>query len=169
MSPAEELLQVWRPIFQEGIALCDGINQVPNSCACRDADQHLNGQCDCPKDEIPPASGEQGNETCSEILSRLRADLSLFSQDFARIAAPLANGAERGLELRRDVFLTIDDLQRIVEAVGRLDKAVVGFRRTCDLLELRRLKQRSNELRDHLTELNKLLDVPQLEAGNQPR
>jgi hypothetical protein len=160
ISSADQLRQQWRPIFQEGIEFCDRIQQVPNSCACKDADQHLDGRCDCDLDKPQARFGDVKRETCSLILSRIRADLSLFSQDFARIAVPLANEAESGLELRRDVFLTVNDLQRIVQAAERIDKAVVGFRRTCDLLELRRLKQRSVELRDHLIELNKLLDPP---------
>jgi len=160
MSAAEQLLQAWRLIFQEGIQLCDGISKVPDSCACKDPDQHLNAQCDCVPDQMQSGDGHSQTESCSDILARLRADLTLFSQDFGSIAVPLANPAESGLELRRDVFFTITDLQRITDAVERLDKAVVGFRRTCDLLQLQRLKQRGVELRDHLTQLNKLLDQP---------
>ena len=160
MSAAEQLLQAWRLIFQEGIQLCDGINQVPDACACKDADQHLDGQCDCKPRQSQPGDGPGEAESCSVILARLRADLTLFSQDFGNLAVPLANPAESGLELRRDVFFTITDLQRIMDAVERLDKAVVGFRRTCDLLQLHRLKQRGVELREHLTQLNKLLDPP---------
>ena len=63
------------------------------------------------------------------------------------------------LELRRGIFLAASDLQQIVKGVERVSDAVVGFRRTCDISELRGLKCYSAELRDHLNQVTLVLDV----------
>lgn len=151
IATTQDLLQLWCEIYQEAIHLCEAIEALPDQCECGDAEAHLEGRCRCcGKDK--PAHGH--GENCSAILTRLRADLSIFCQDFAAISVPMAAGVgpER-LELRRGIFLAAGDLQQIVKGVERVNDAVVGFRRTCDLSELRGLKRHGSELREHLNQV----------------
>lgn len=151
IAATQDFLKVWLEIYQEAIQLCEVIEQLPEQCECGDAEAHLEGRCPCcSKDHAQHGHGEN----CSAILTRLRADLSLFCQDFAAVSAPMSAGVgtER-LELRRGIFLAASDLQQIVKGITRLNEAVVGFRRTCDLAELRGLKRHSADLRGHLNQV----------------
>jgi len=81
-------------------------------------------------------------------------------EDFAAVAGPIKVGSSEAqrLELRRGIFLTANDIQRIAEAVERVGEAVIGFRRTCAVAEMRGLKHRCAELRAHCEQLNVQLD-----------
>jgi hypothetical protein len=156
IATAQDLLPVWCEIYQEAVQLCEAIERLPDQCECGDAEAHLEGRCRCcGKDKAAHGHGEN----CRAILTRLRADLSMFCQDFAAISVPLATGVgpERR-ELRRGIFLAASDLQQIVKGVNRVNEAVPGFRRTCDLAELRGLKRHSAELREHLNNVQLKLE-----------
>src|SRR3990172_5507483 len=103
IATTQDLLQLWCEIYQEAIRLCDAIERLPDQCECGDAAAHLEGRCRCcGKDQ--PAHGH--GENCSAILTRLRADVSIFCQDFAAIARPMGTAAAPDrLELRRGIFL----------------------------------------------------------------
>lgn len=156
MPTAIALQEFWQRVYEEAIRLCDAVQGLPDQCECSDAAGHLEGRCRCCLHNLPAPGSAHQSENCALILSRLRADLSLFCQDFAHVSGPLdeAAAAAGEVELRRDVFFAASDLQRIVRAVDRVSDAVVGFRNTCSILELRGLKHRCLELRQHCVELN---------------
>ena len=151
IATSQDLLQIWCEIYQEAIQLCEAIEALPDQCECGDAVAHLEGRCRCcGRDK--PVHGH--GENCNAVLTRLRADLTIFCQDYAAISVPLSTGlGPERIELRRGIFLAATDLDQIVKAVKRLDEAVVGFRRTCDLSELRGLKHHTAELREHLNQV----------------
>ncbi|MCI0614741.1 hypothetical protein L0244_17260 [bacterium] len=157
MSPVtDDISQLWSEIYREAIQLCDSIDRLPDQCECGDAKAHLEGRCRCcGKDQV--AHGQA--ENCTTILTRLLADLSIFCQHFGAIVMPIEMtvGTEY-MELRRGIFLTAAELQQIVKAVERVNQSVIGFRRTCDLSELRGLKTHSNELRKQIDIIQNKMD-----------
>jgi len=155
-----ELLQRWRNVFQEVIQLSKEIESLPDECECADADAHLEGRCRCCGGHERTSASHGHVETCTTLLTRLRAHVSILCEDFARVANPIkagASGAE-SFEMRRGIFLTANDLQRIAQAVERVGEAVVGFRRTCAVSEMQSVKRRCAELREHCEQLNAALE-----------
>jgi hypothetical protein len=80
----------------------------------------------------------------------------MVSEDFAVAGPPLEASAleKQRLELRRGVFLAATDLQQILEAFKRVTESVAGFRRDCALSQMRIVKSRCAELRDHCERVN---------------
>lgn len=161
---------LWHGVYEEAMRLCDAMQSLPDQCECGDAAAHLEGRCRCCLHKALTQGTEHQGENCTTILFRLRADLSLFCQDFAHVAGPLdeAAAAAGEVELRRDVIYAASDLQRIVKAVDRVSDAVVGFRNTCSILELRCLKHRCVELRQHCEELNARIAGAATSPGEEP-
>lgn len=156
---AIDLMQQWSNVYQEALALVQGIEQLPDECPCGDADSHLNGRCPCcgthPHANVPHTH----SQSCTELLAGVRADLALLCEDFTRTAGPMRAVAlgTRWTALRRDVVFTADDLQKIAGALERVDHAVLGFRRSCTVSEMRSLKRACAELRVHCEALNREL------------
>jgi hypothetical protein len=156
METTMNFLQLWQEIYQEAIHLCDAIDSLPDHCECRDAVAHLEGRCPCCRQRKQSNEVRAQAENCTDLLTRLRADMAMLCQDFAQLATPIGTAAigMKCLQLRRGVFMASEDLHRISKAVDRLQEEVVGFRRTCDLAELRGMKQGGTELREHFNQLN---------------
>lgn len=154
------LLQQWQNVFREVIQLSKEIESVPDECRCGDAEAHLEGRRSCCGAHERTNTPGGYAENCIALLARLRADVSILCEDFARVAGPIKVGASQAghLELRRGVFLTANDLQQVAEAVEHLGEAVVGFRRTCAVSEMRGLKHRCAELRAHCERLDAALE-----------
>lgn len=150
-----DLFEQWRDVKQEAIQLSEAIERIPEECACGDAEAHLEERCAC-CDRHPGASKAAGGDRCSVILERLNADLSVLCENFSRAvgALPAAARGRRRLELRRGVFLAASNLKQLTQALERVNDAVVGFRRTCTLLEMRKLKSRIKEFREHCNRLD---------------
>ncbi len=167
METTMNLLQLWLEIYQEAIQLCDAIDKLPDHCECGDADAHLEGRCPCCREHRQSTEIHAHAEDCTVLLTRLRADLAILCQDFAQLATPIGAAAigMKCLELRRGIFLAADDLGTISKAVGRIQEEVVGFRRTCDLSELRGIKHRAADLREHFNRLN--LNLTQTEQAKE--
>ena len=149
-----DLLQLWNRVYQEAVQLSDAIEGLPDACECGDADAHLEGRCRCCNGH-ERAEGRKG-ENCAAVLARLQADLAMLSKDFTLIAAPVEAGGFVGkhMELRRGVFLAANDLQQILEAFERISKSAVGFRRTCSIADMLRIKRCCIELREHCERVN---------------
>ena len=156
MQTIMNFLQFWLEIYQEAIHLCDAIDGIPDHCECGDAVAHLEGRCPCCREHKHSGEVLAHAQNCTDLLTRLRADVAMLCQDFGQLATPIGNAAigMKCLELRRGVFMVAEDLHKIAKAVDRLQEEVVGFRRTCDLAELRGIKQRAIELREHFNQLN---------------
>lgn len=150
-----DLREQWRGIFREVVRFSGAITELPDACDCGDAEGHLNSTCCCTRHQSP-ATGFDRGETCTEILDRLRADVSLLYADFAGVATPIDDAARSAHQagLRRGIFLTAGDLQEIIVRLERLGAAVVGFHRTCALKEMRSIKRHSVALREHCERLN---------------
>lgn len=142
-----DLLSAWRKISGGASQLLEAVDRLPEGCQCANGDEHFDQHCECCGGHERMA-GDTGSETCSVILSRLRADTALLAKDFSALAGPLelAAFATQSVELRRGVILTAVDLERVVQAFERLDHAVMGFRRNCTATELKRVKSRCFEL-----------------------
>lgn len=163
-----ELLLQWHKVFQEAVQLSEEIQSLPDECECGDADAHLEGRCRCCS-APGRASADRGHtEPCTVLLTRLRADLMILWEDFVAVAGPIKAGSSEAqrLELRRGIFLTANDIQRIAEAVEHVGEAVIGFRRTCAVSEMRGLKRHCAELRAHCEQLNAQLEG-QFEEGGE--
>lgn len=155
MTSISDFLKSWNSVDKEAIQLCDAIDNLPDHCECGDAEAHLEGSCPCCRGRTIVSEPHKQSTSCTVLLARLRADVTLLCQDFKQLATPLS-GAEiglQGLELRRGIFLAAEDLNRIATTVERLHKEVVGFRRSCDLLELHSTKRAATELRQHFHDL----------------
>lgn len=145
-----DLLSLWRTVCLEAAQLSEAVERLPDACECGDADAHLEERCSCCGGHEQANQPNQSSEKCPAILDRLRADIAALVKDFSSLAGPLemAAMANQNVELRRGIFLTGGDLQQICEAFERVDRAVMGFRRTCAVPELRRVKIRCAELRE---------------------
>jgi hypothetical protein len=158
---AMELLEQWRGIYREVVRLSGAITEIPDVCECGHAEGHLDRSCRCCTKHEPSHAPTDHGETCTEMLTGLRADVSLLYEDFAGVGAPIEAAARitHRAELRRGVFLTAGDLQQILAGLDRLSDAVVGFRRTCALEEMRGIKRCSASLRDHCERLNSEIEA----------
>lgn len=156
---AIDLMQQWSNVRQEAIALVEEIEHLPEECPCGDADAHLSGRCPCCGSHAQASPGRDHSQSCTELLASLRADFALLCEDFTRTAGPMRAVAlgTRWTALRRDVVFTADDLQKIASALERVDHAVLGFRRSCAVSEMRSLKRACAELRVHCEALNREL------------
>lgn len=156
---AVDLMQQWRNVHEEAIALVEEIEHLPDECPCGDADAHLNRRCPCCGNHAQAGQPQDHSQRCTDLLASLRADLALLCEDFTRLAGPMRAVAleTRWAALRRDVLFAADDLQKIAGAMERVDHAVVGFRRSCAISEMRSLKRACAELRMHCEALNREL------------
>lgn len=151
-----DLMQQWRNVYQEAIALVEEVERLPDECPCGDADAHLNRRCRCCGSRGHASQPQAHSQSCTELLACLRADFALLCEDFTRMAGPMRTVAfeTRWTSLRRDVVFTADDLQKIADSLDQVDQAVVGFRSTCAVSEMRSLKRACGELRVHCAALN---------------
>jgi len=158
-----EMLQLWLAIHKETMQLCETIAALPESCECGDAEAHLAGRCACCRHRRSEGAGGSG-VNCMLVLARLHADLAMLCQDFAQAADPLQEAAldAAHIELRRDVFLAAKDLHQIVADLDTVSDAVMGFRRSCTITEMQRVKRHSAELKMHCEQLS-----AQLLGGSQ--
>ena len=150
-----DLLQLWQNICLEARNLAAGIERLPEHCESGDADAHLAGRCShCGKHM--PAGNAADNLDCLEILSRLRADLSMLNQDMSTAVPALNIAAQDGkrMELRRGVFLAAGELAAVNEAYERISESVAGFRRECTVSRLRAVKRHCIEFRDRCERVN---------------
>ena len=156
---AVDLMQQWQNVYKEAISLVEEIENLPDECPCGDADAHLNRRCLCCGNHSQANQPQDHSRRCTDLLVCLRADLALLCEDFMRVADPMKAVAfqTRWAALRRDVLFTADDLQKIAGALERVDHAVVGFRRSCAISEMRSLKRACAELRMHCEALNREL------------
>ena len=157
------LLSLWRGVCSSATQLSDAVSLLPDDCQCGDADAHLEGRCRCCGGHEQSMERHGSGEKCPTILERLRADVAALVKDCSALAGPLelAAMAKQSVELRRGVFLTASDLQQICEAFERVDRAVVGFRRTCALQDLKRVKIRCAELRERCARISAVLEDDQ--------
>lgn len=155
------LTEAWQEVYREAVQFTETIARLPNECHCGDAEAHLEGRCPC-CDGSHALAPHGAGVPCTEMLSRLRADFSMLWEDVKRVLAPVEKTAPLAdlLEIRRGVFLTASDLDLIGLDLARVGEAVMGFRRSCALLELRRAKRHAAELRHHCDHLNDILQNP---------
>ena len=157
-----DLMELWRTVYQEAVQLAEEIGQLPDACECGDADAHLAGRCPCCGSPGRQGGHARPRKDCHEILARLRADLTMLTQDLSAAGPPLEAAALQGqqFELRREVFRAASGLHRIVESFGRASDAVAGFRRDCTVSRMRAVKRGCAELRDHCERVNAELQRP---------
>lgn len=150
------ILQLWHSVYLEAIQLADTVEQVPETCACGDALAHLDGLCRCCSGHKGTANHQHDNENCNDILTRLRASLSILCKDFSKVTEPMETTALMGqrMELRRGVFLSTSDLEKICQVFEGTDRAIAGFRQTCALTDLQRVKRHCRALREHFEQVN---------------
>lgn len=151
-----DFLSLWQSVRSGATQLLQAVDLLPDECECGDAGAHLEGRCSCCGGHKQVRRAEGTGVNCAAILDRLRADIATLAKDFSSLAGPLemAAMARQRVELRRGVFLAASDLERISAAFERVDHAVMGFRRTCAVAELRRVKLRSTEFRDQCERIN---------------
>lgn len=99
---------------------------------------------------------DDADTNCNEILARLRADLTMLCKDFSTVGPPMEEMAlvEKKLELRRGIFLAAGDLQQTLQSFDRVTGAVAGFHRNCAVTEMRGVKRRCAEFRQHCERVN---------------
>jgi hypothetical protein len=164
------LLEVWQCIYEEAGQLADTVDRLPDACECGDSNTHLEERCRCCERHEQAADHHNGGVNCNTILARLRADLTMLSKDFFTVAGPLDGAAlvRQRVELRRSVFLAADDLQQVLDAFERVSGAVAGFRHTCAVADMRRVKRHCAELREHCERVNgELLEWKKAVASEQ--
>ena len=146
----------WREVCDEVTALCDTLERIPEKCECGDAQAHLEGACRCCHGHVAESVASSSQLHCGERIAQLRADLALLCEDFKKAAGPIQKGAtgEQGLEVRREILMAAGDLGRIVTALEDLDRAVVGFRRSCSMADMKQVKRQSTSLLARCKKLN---------------
>lgn len=155
-----DLLSLWRTVCSEANQLSEAIELLPDACECGDSDAHVDGRCHCcgGHKQLSERRGSGGN--CAGVLARLQADFAMLVKDFSSLAGPteIAAIVQQSVELRRGVFLAASDLQQISDALEHLDHAVVGFRRTCAVSDLKRVKLHCAELRERCERISAALE-----------
>jgi hypothetical protein len=149
------LSELWQEVYREVMQFTETLARLPDECRCGDAEAHLEERCPCC--ESSHARGPLGaGGSCAETVSRLQADFSMLWEDVKRVSAPIEEAAPREdlLEIRRGVFLAAKDLEQIGRELERVTEAVLGFRRSCAVSELRRAKRHAAELRAHCERVN---------------
>lgn len=149
----------WHGVYEEVRRLCESLEKTPERCECGDAEAHLAAVCHCCHGHVAGTSATPGQPPCGERIAQLQADLALLCEDFKQASAPMTKGAkgDRGPEIRRALFLAADELGRIFRALEDLDRAVVGFRRTCSIVDMKRIKRESTSLLARCGEVDKIL------------
>lgn len=153
------VIKGWRRIHEQAVRFCESIERLPDECPCGDAEVHLQGRCSCcgghTQQQIP--SGHP--VSCTELLTNLRADCVVFLHDFRGAAGTLEVDDSDGQnsEIRRGVVLAAADLDRVLQKLAQIDEAVVGFRRTCAVSEMRRIKHHTVSLREHFETLDRVV------------
>jgi len=157
-----DLLQLWLTVYQEAAQLTEAVEQLPDECECGDGDAHLGGQCSCCNGPHRGGDPARPRKDCHEILARLRADLTMLTQDVSAAGPPLEAAAleRQRFDLRREVFLAASDLNRIVESFGRASDAVAGFRRECTVVRMQAVKRACAGFRDHCERVNAEIQRP---------
>jgi hypothetical protein len=147
----------WRDIHERAVRLCETIAQLPDECPCGDPDAHLEGRCPCCGGHSQQHIGSGHHVGCSELLTNLRADFMLFLHDFKATAGPLEVEVpdEVRPEIRRGIFLAAVDLDHVLLKLNGIDEAVVGFRRTCAVSDMKRIKRQAVSLREHFERLDR--------------
>jgi hypothetical protein len=138
----------WREVCDEVTALCDTLERIPEKCECGDAQAHLEGACRCCHGHVAESAGSSGQPRCGERIAQLRADLALLCEDFTKAAGPVREGAmgEQGMEVRRELLMAAGDLGKILTALEDLDRAVIGFRQSCSIADMKQVKRQSTSL-----------------------
>lgn len=151
-----DLLQLWQNVYREAGQLAEAVERLPDECACGDAGAHLEGRCRCCDIQGRAGGHPGGGENCETMLARLRANLTMLTEDFAVAGPPLEVSAleKQRYELRRDVFLAASDLQQVLEAFKRASESLAGFRRDCAVSRMRAVKRHCAELRDDCERVN---------------
>lgn len=149
-------MEQWRNLYGEVVRFTDAIQGLPEECRCGDADAHLEGRCRCCHGHRGASAPHGGAERCGDIVARLHADLSLLCEDFRRAGGALEKGSSgtSDLDVRRNAVLAAGDLEKTLLALERLGEAVVGFRTTCAMSEMRQVKRHSAALREHCDRLD---------------
>jgi hypothetical protein len=150
------LLQQWRDLYEEVIQFSETIARLPEECECGNAEAHLEERCPCCHGHTRASEPQGHGERCSDVIERLHADLALLCEDFKRTAGPLEKvpRGESGPDVRRGVLVAASDLEKILQALGRVGEAVVGFLRTCSVSDMRHVKRHSAALRAHCDQIN---------------
>lgn len=156
------ILDKWRNVYDEAVQLCESMEHLPEECPCGDADEHLAGRCPCCGGHAQGHQEHPVGRGCTDLLASLRADVALFCEAFKQTAGPLEKAVRDDIrpEVRRDIFLTATDLERLLTNVEGLSEAVVGFRRTCAVSDMKRIKRQGLSLRAHCEHLNSQLQTP---------
>ena len=94
-----DLLKEWREVRREAVQLCQVIDRLPEVCQYGDADGPLGGRCPCCGVQRHGSQTQGDGADCSELLASLQATMSLFCEDFKRIAATATETARTELRL----------------------------------------------------------------------
>lgn len=150
-----KLLDQWREIYEEAVQFSEALERLPDGCECGSGAAHLEGRCACCDSSHASGSHEEA-ETCTELLARLRADFAMLCEDFHGMAASAEKGVPgvKCVELRRGVYLAASDLGKILMALEHIGEAVIGFRRTCTVSEMHRVKRHTAVFRGHCDRIN---------------
>ncbi|MEW6735936.1 MAG: hypothetical protein AB1489_31875 [Acidobacteriota bacterium] len=151
-----DLLQLWQSIYQEVVQLAEIVQRLPDNCECGDADAHLEERCMCCDGHKRAKQPRDGGQNCSTILANLRVNLAMLCKDFTTVAEPIGASAlvNHQLELRRGVFLAASDLQQLLEEFEQASAVVAGFRRSCAISEMNRVKHHCAQLRERCEKIS---------------
>lgn len=150
------LLQRWQTIHDEAVQLADIVQQLPETCACGDAEAHLQGRCldDHRRGQSGTHPDAAGN--CSDALARLHSDLFLFNHDVSVMLSLCDRRLwpSQRLELTRGLFVTASDVLQVINTFHQLSAAVVRLHHHWTAGEMQCLKRHAAELRDRCERLN---------------
>ena len=140
-----------RNIFFSAEFLANDLDRVPPECKCEDALAHLDGRCtSCAtastESDREPALGRKG---CSAQIDELRVDIRNVRQAFQR---GILQPEEETVELKEELVQIEGLVDGLASVLENLKTDAIDFQATCSSEVLRRLKQRSKELRNYSSE-----------------
>ncbi len=149
-----------RNIFFAAEFLAKDLDRISPECRCQDAIAHLDGRCtSCATASAQPnEGGSSPGKGCPAQVESLQVDLRHVREALKQGTAAL-QPEEETMELKDELTL-IDSLIRCLgSALASLKQDAIEFQATCSNEALRRLKQRSGELRVYSGDFFRTLNI----------
>ena len=154
LPPLGRLLGGWRDILDDIRRLGAGLNALPDSCACGDAQSHLRGSCAC----CHAIEGQRRANCpdCQAILVDLRCQIDELAVDTLRFfpVMKISFSAPHRELARAEGNEVEHGIAQVLRIFDRLTSAIDDFQRGCPTSQLAVVKEAATDLLAAATGLN---------------
>ncbi len=149
-----------RNVFFSAEFLANDLDRISPECRCEDAIAHLDGRCtSCGTASAEPnEAAASPRKSCLAQIDRLQVDIRDVREALKQGRAAL-QPAEGTVELKDELALIENLTGCLGSALARLKQDATEFQATCSNDALRRLKQRTGELRVYSGDFFRTLNI----------